>query len=267
MIGAVVYRLRAENKASLIELHGRLLHGAFFKMVSEVNPEIAQTIHDTTGTKAFSSGLLEPEKNIHEGSNVEIMPGQVYKWRVCALNDVVLQILLSIPEGAEMDVGRARLKFVEAIADGRMDTGVIDEQMLIGGALAITNVRSLTFQFITPATFRRDNMDYPFPLPELVFGSLAKRWTENEMPIKLEHGEIRDIAWHIKPFKWQGNSIFGYTSKGRGITGFKGTFTYSLDDLNEDWRQIFLMLGQYAAFAGVGRLTSQGFGRVKFSWR
>ena len=267
MIGAVVYRLRAENKASLIEMHGRLLHGAFFKMIGEVNPAFAKATHDTNGAKGFSAGMLEPEGKEPETGDIEINPGQIYRWRVCALNEVMLKILLSIPAETEMNAGRARLKFLEAVADGRMDSGVVDEQMLVGGALSVQAARSLTFQFLTPATFRREDMDYPFPVPELVFGSLANRWNENGMPLSLDSEKIREVAWHVKPFKWQGSSIFGYVSKGRGITGFKGTFTYSLDDLSEEWRQIFMMLGQYAAFAGVGRLTGQGFGRVRFSWR
>ena len=33
MLGAVVYRLRAETGASLIEFHGKLLHGALFSVL------------------------------------------------------------------------------------------------------------------------------------------------------------------------------------------------------------------------------------------
>ena len=210
---------------------------------------------------------LTPEQKEKAGRDIAIIPGHIYRWRVCGLNDTVLKILLSLPADAGMRVGKAQLRLVETVADGSMDTGVVDEEALIAGALGINAARSLTFQFLTPATFRREDMDYPLPLPELVFGSLAQRWTENEMPLQIDHGRVRDMAWHVKPFHWQGRSVFGYLSKGRGITGFKGTYTYSLEGIDREWQQIFMMLGQYASFAGIGRLTGQGFGRVQFSWR
>ena len=266
LIGAVVYSLRAEKKTSLVPFHGRLLHGALFRMLGEINQEIAEALHEETGAKNFSAGLLEPDIKEKSEKELRLIPGRFYRWRVCALNEMMLKMLLSIPKESFLEVGRGRLSFVETIADGNFDSGVVEEQMLVGGALSLVGARSLTFRFLTPGTFRRDDMDYPLPTPELVFGSLARKWTENRMPLEIDEAAVREVAWHMKPFKWEGRSVFGYMSKGRGITGFQGMFTYSLEGLSEEWRQIFMMLGQYASFAGVGRLTGQGFGRVQFSW-
>ena len=267
MLGAIIYRLRAKETGSLVEFHGKLLHGALFKILNEIDPEASQRIHDQVRSKIFSSGLLEPENPQKNSRDLAILSGNVYRWRVAALNEEMLKLLLSIREGTEIRIGRNKFVFEEIVADGRYKTGVVEEKILVAGALEINNARAITFQFITPATFRRDNMDYPFPLPELVFGSLARKWCENGMPVDLDPEVVKEKAWYVKPFAWKGHSVMGYSAKNQGVTGFIGKFTYSLDDVSSEWRQIFLMLAQYADFAGVGRITGQGFGRVITSWR
>ena len=267
MLGAIIYRLKAKNTGTLVEFHGKLLHGALFSVLKEIDPEASQRIHDKVSTKIFSSGLLEPEEAQMNKREMTILSGKVYRWRVAALNEEMLNLLLAIRKGMEIRIGRNIMVFEEIVADGRYNTGVVEDDWLIAGALGINNARAITFHFLTPATFRRENMDYPFPLPELIFGSLARKWRDNGMPVDLDPEEVKEIAWSVKPFVWEGRSVMGYSAKKQGITGFIGKFTYSLDDVSNEWRQIFLMLAQYADFAGVGRITGQGFGRVVTSWR
>ena len=267
MIGAVVYKLIAENEASLIELHGKLLHGALFAMIKEIDPNASQRIHNNVGGKGFSAGLLEPENKKERKSELTIKPDEKYKWRVCALRDDVLELLISIKPNSVFKVGNAQFRIEDVVTQNRYGARLIDKRDFVGNDLNYKTIRSVSFHFLTPGTFRRDDMDYPLPTPELVFGSIAKKWIENEMPMEIDYKMIKEAATHVKPFKWEGRSIFGYTAKNCGITSFKGSFTYSLDGLDDEWRKVFFMLGKYSEFAGVGRLTGQGFGRVKFSWR
>ena len=48
---------------------------------------------------------------------------------------------------------------------------------------------------------------------------------------------------------------------------FAGIFAYSLHELPDDMKRLFLMLAQFAAFSGTGRLTAQGFGQTQMEWR
>lgn len=261
-----MYILRAQNEASLIPFHGKLLHGALFGVIKEVNAEAAQVIYEQTKSKIFSYGLLETDEQPHIGE-ITIKPGKIYRWRVAALYEVMLNLLLSIPIGTRLRIGRAIMIVEEVVVDGRWSTGVVEDNMIIAGGLAIKNACAITFYFLPPATFHRGDMDYPFPLLELIFVSLARKWCDNCMPLDINPEILRKKAWDIKPFSWHGRSILGYIAKGQGVTGFVGSFTYSfLEGVKHNWRQVFLMLTQYAEFAGVGRITAQGFGRVKTSW-
>ena len=265
MLGAVVYLLRAENEATLIPFHGKLLHGTLFNAIKKINLEAAGIIHDEKKTKIFSFGLLESNEKNGDGE-IFINPTETYRWRVTALNEEMLKLLLNMPLKTKLKIGRATMSLEEIVVDGRWETGIVIEDLLISQGLFYKNIQSITFDFLTPTTFHRGNKDYPFPLPELIFGSLSRKWQDTSMPMNIDPDMMREISWNVKPLKWHGHSIRGYIAKNQGITGFVGSYTYSLEEIQRDLRCIFLILAQYAEFAGVGRLTAQGFGRTRISF-
>ena len=218
--------LRAQNEASLTPFHGKLLHGALFSAIKAINTDAARLIHEQTKSKIFSSGLLEidAQPRVEE---IIISPGKVYRWRVAALNEAMLNLLLSIQVGTRLRVGRAIMTVEEIVVDGRWSTGVAEDNVIIAEGLAIKNAHAITFDFLTPTTFHRGDMDYPLPLPELIFGSLARKWCDNCMPLDMNSEVVREKSLYIKPFSWHGRSILGYIAKGQGVTGFVGSFTYS----------------------------------------
>lgn len=175
-----------------------------------------------------------------------------------------MQALLALPIGALLPVGKAVLELQEVIADGRYHTGVVDENELIAGALAIPAVQTLTLKFTSPVSFRYFNQDYPFPLPKLVFGSLADKWMRLELLASIDREVVREAAENVIPLEWQGNSHKVYFGQDRGMLAFSGTFRYDVSHLSQEMQQTFLLLAQFAEFAGTGRLAAQGFGQTRF---
>ena len=270
MIGAVVFELSAENGERVSDAQGRLLHGALFSLIDAVSPGLAALLHDGTTVKPFSVAPLDlPPDAPKVGRDRLVRAGDVVYWRVAALDEAVLRALLSVPPGSVVQVGRLRLALRRIVADSgeRPDVGVIDEMELIGACLAEKSVRSVEFRFLTPVAFRVDDSDYPLPAPALVFSSLADKWTAAELPAAIDRNEIRADAERIYPASWRGETRRVTFGRNRSVTGFVGRFAYDLSALPIEVRQVFLLLAQFAVFSGVGRLTGQGLGQTRTTYR
>ena len=51
------------------------------------------------------------------------------------------------------------------------------------------------------------------------------------------------------------------------LLAFTGRFSYLLTELETGAQTLLLMLAQFSVFAGVGRLTAQGFGRTRVEFK
>lgn len=272
MIGAVVYRLRAENSAWLPLTHGRFMHAAFFAALHELSPELSAYVHDHMNSKPFTvSELILPRQKIKKDANAwKIYPGTILHWRVTGLNEMMLQAMSAIPSGYGIQVGKLQLS-VEKVLMGpseHQEAGVLDEDELIAHCLEVPDIQEITFRFLSPVSFRYFEQDYPWPLPEYVFASLADKWNQNRMPFQLERDEIRQEAKNFLPGEWRGQSRRIFFTPSRGVLAFEGSFSYGLPQaMPLERRQMYLMLAQYAVFAGVGRMTAQGMGQTRIMYR
>ena len=268
MIGAVVYLLRAESSASLLAFHGRLMHGAAFSILEKCSEELSAAVHDTMNSKPFTVSLLKRVTERKEkGHSFTVKKGELFWWRVTAAHEALLRAFLEVTKGMKVAVGRAQMTVEDVIADGSKESGVASETDMIAWALSQERVKSVTFRFISPVSFRNYNRDYPFPLAEFVFGSLADKWNQAGMPAAIDRAAVREAAQGVRLLEWQGESRKVYISSDRGMLAFQGTFTYELKVLPVEMQQIFLLLAQFAEFSGVGHLTAQGFGAARVNFK
>ena len=267
MIGAAVYRLRAQNSAWLPMVHGRLLHAAFFAALQDISPELSGFVHDQMNIKPFTVSELMPWKQTlrRQGSGWNIAAGTRLDWRVTGLNDVMLQAIAAIRPNHSFRVGRLLLVVEKLMMDPaeHPDSGILDENELIAACLQEPQIDEITFRFLSPVSFRADDHDYPWPLPEYVFASLADKWRQAGLPGDFDKNTIREEAAVVRPLTWQGESRKVYFTRERGILAFIGRFTYDLRELAPERQQMFLLLAQFAVFSGVGRMTGQGLGQTR----
>ena len=175
-------------------------------------------------------------------------------WKWCTLHSLLHLLQL-------------RLRRVIADSGERDDVGVLNETELIGACLAEESVRSVEFRFLTPVAFRVDQGDYPLPVPALVFSSLADKWTAAELPAAIDRNEIRADAERVRPISWRGETRRVFFGRDRSVTGFVGRFAYDISALPRDVQRAFLLLAQFAVFSGTGRLTAQGLGQTRTTYR
>ncbi len=116
--------------------------------------------------------------------------------------------------------------------------------------------RVIDLQFLTPTSFKQAQQIQPFPLPELVFSSLLRRWNA-----------FAPIALQFPKQEWQGVTAafdlktYALKMKGEPRLGNQGWARYEF--ANEEQAQIATTLAHFAYFAGVGRKTAMGMGQTK----
>ena len=259
MIGALTYELRAENSARLPFINGRLMHAAFFKILNESSPELGKFIHSKMNLKPFTVSFLDPAEKIPSfEERWQVRRGDRFLWRVTGLNAEILQVAMSVPSGYKVQAGGLILN-VETV---RVDslTKVSD---FISHIKNHSPVKEIGFNFVSPISFRIDNFDAPYPRPELIFASLADKWTQADMPASADKKIIREFAAQIRLTEWSGQSKKFYPAHDRGILAFWGKFFYNIEALSDAVQRVFLLLAKFGEFSGIGRLTGQGFGQTR----
>lgn len=267
MIGAVVYRLRAEDTARVPVFHGRWLHGLFFKIMEGYSAELSTYVHETLNVKPFTVSLLKWRQEKDEGGYRVVARGESLSWRVTALREDVLQAALHVRTGEVLQAGNLPLRVEKVKADGTEDSGVVDEMELVGAALGAGRIAELRLRFLSPVAFRRDDKDYPTPDPVFIFSSLADKWQQAAMPVEMDRAWVREAAARALLAEWHGSSRRVYFGGDRGMLAFSGRFSYDVTALNEEEQHALLLLAQFANFSGVGRLTGQGFGETRAMYR
>lgn len=273
MIGAVTYQLAAAAPGRMEGYAGRLLHGAFFQLLQAWSPELAETVHNAVWKPFTVSPLILPEKNRRKEAMLfrkepfPVQTGESFAWRITALDDTVLEAAARVKPGALIQVGHVPLKVQQVYCDGSHASGILSPEALLETALEAENVQDITLHFVSPVSFRKEEMDYPLPEPALIFGSLAKKWQAAKLPAQIDSGQVADIASRLMVLDWQGKTSRVYFGRKHGMMGFTGFFNYRLQDLTREEAQLIRLLSQLAVFTGVGRLTAQGFGQTRINWK
>jgi len=270
MLGAILLHLRAKSAGTMPVHAGRLLHAALFSMLRDRAPVLSAELHDDMQRKPFTvSDLIAIHAHPPARGYRRVHAGDTYHWRITALDTAVLRILIELHVGITLRVGTVDYIVEEIVTDRAVsdEVGTVDAAALVSACMAQEHIDELTLEFRSPVSFRSFTDDYPFPLPELIFTSLADKWRQIETSFDIDRDALRAHAASLVPRRWSGESRTVFLEKQRGVAGFTGSFTFSLHRLPEDVRGIFLLLAQFAFFSGIGRLTAQGLGQTRCKFR
>ena len=113
----------------------------------------------------------------------------------------------------------------------------------------------IELQFLSPTSFKQSQVIQPFPLPELVFGSLLRRWNAFA-PVELQFPVIEwkgvTSAYELK--------TYAHKMKGGAEIGTQGWVRY---EFPPEQAAIATVLAHFADWAGVGRKTAMGMGQTR----
>lgn len=272
MIGAVVYRLQAQERGILPAFTGRLMHGVFFDVLRRFSNNLSCAIHGDSGEKPFTVSPLRSESPLsscgHYGTEWAVPAGASFLWRATGMNESILEGMGSLKKGDILRAGQLTLQVEQVMPSARDHdrAGMLDENDLIAACLSVEEIHSLSFHFLSTLSFRKGNDDFPFPLPRYIFGSLVRKWNMLQA-VSFDAETVEKEADHLPVLSWKGRSQRIYLGRDRGVLAFAGDITFDMSPLPLEKRQLFLLLAQFAAFSGVGRLTAQGLGETTISYR
>ncbi|MBD2435609.1 CRISPR system precrRNA processing endoribonuclease RAMP protein Cas6 [Nostoc sp. FACHB-110] len=216
---------------------GRAIHAQCFQWFANADSTLAQDLHQqesvpfTLGIKYFSAKKIQ--------------------LRITLLQQELLAPLLW---GLHRDLGS------EIILAGVRCR--LSEWLDISQASSFEKLRQIPFQntiklqFLSPTSFKQSGAIQPFPLPDLVFNGLLRRWN-HFAPDQLRFPEIK---WNtfISAFELKTHTL--KLEAGAEI-GAEGWVKYRFVDSEQ--AKIATVLAHFAHFAGVGRKTAMGMGQTK----
>ena len=272
MLGVLVLRLRVERGGHYSIFPGKLVHGAFFHYLSTCASALGDELH-TRKVKPFTIGYFRRTgkhtaaiPRVQELNEPHYAAGEELLLRLTALDDAALEVFLRIPAETGLTVGKLTFTVEEILADGREDTGITAAEELMAAAFSMEETMHLHFSFCSPTVFHADGYDCAVPRPELIFASLADKWTWQGLPFAMDKVYVRTIAAKLIPMDWRGAGVRIRQSERKTVPGFTGTFAFGMQRLSAQEREIILLLAQFAPFCGTGRLTAQGFGETHIAF-
>lgn len=246
-------------------LTGRHLHALFLTLVSSVDKELGNYLHDSRTEKAFTLSNLQisPKKN-HRTLRWEyeksIAAGTPCWWRITLLDDSIFSQLshlwLNLNPEQPWHLGSADLKITSILGTPNLEqpwANACSYTQLYEQASDRHQIISLNFA--TPVAFRQGKYDTSLPNPESVFNSIRNRWN------KYSDMEISPLPFNnIFPnfFDIRTQIVKDINSKFIGCTGeinyriFGDPDPLQIKQIN--------VLADYALYCGVGRKTTMGMG-------
>ncbi|MBD1930121.1 CRISPR system precrRNA processing endoribonuclease RAMP protein Cas6 [Trichocoleus sp. FACHB-90] len=120
----------------------------------------------------------------------------------------------------------------------------------------VSPLNTIELLFLSPTSFKQGQRIQPFPLPELVFGNLLRRWNAF-VPVELQ---FLNLEWQGLTCAYElGTQVLHL--KGGAEIGTTGWVRYEFP--NPQQAKVATILAHFANFAGVGRKTGMGMGQVR----
>lgn len=280
----------------LINLHdviipppgGQHAHGAFFEIISQVDPRLSQKLHDLQGKGARKPFTISPimglpdHRETSEARNnprLHLKAGWECWLRVTLLEDILFKSLIDYFTKAPYSNGKVdrRIDWMPKIRLG--DAHFLVNEILTtpgshpwAGFTTVDQLRrildepapeKIVFQFATPTSFKLENDKVELlPYAKFVFGNIASAWrslTGENIVYEVE----KFAENHLRPemHRYQRKALYLHN---RAQLGIVGKVVYDLSHLSDTpQKRLIYMLANFAFYSGVGRKTSQGMGMTR----
>lgn len=286
---SLVLNLVPETVIPLGFTSGKHLHALFLTLVSAVDPELGNQLHTNQPNKPFTLSPLQlggypttrqPRQNsaatLRWHHRTAIAPGTPCWWRITLLEDQLFNRLmplwLQLHPQQPWHLGPANLQITSMLGTPQgMQSWANGCDYVSLYAQASASERRITLQFCTPTTFRQQRYDTALPTPELVFGSLLRRWNHysgmdwSQSSLAGVQPSAFDIQTEVvcdprHAFRQTGATV----DPSQTLIGCVGRVTYQiLGQTTPTVIQQLNTLADYALYAGVGRKTPMGMGMTR----
>lgn len=214
----------------------RAIHAQCLEWFAIANPELAEQLHEPAISPIALS--LKP-----------VSPRQV----MVKIGLLQPQLLAPLLWGLSSDLGRQVTLANTPCRLGNQVKVVATERF--EQLFQLPALETIELQFCSPTSFKQGDTVLLFPLPELVFASLLKRWNA-----------FAPDPYQLSPVEWQGwVSAYQLETavlhlRGGIEIGFQGWTKYRFP--NPEQARLATLLAQFAEFSGIGRKTTMGMGQA-----
>ncbi|MBH8564952.1 CRISPR system precrRNA processing endoribonuclease RAMP protein Cas6 [Nostoc sp. CENA67] len=251
---SIVVELAAADVGDIPPTLSRALHALVLKWFAAGNPSIAETIHASQNSPLTISGLLG---NRRQGG---VRIGDYFYFRIGLLDGSLIEPLMRGFEQSETQslvLGDFPfvLRNMYALPGTHQLAGAADYGLLSHPAQVLNDIE---MHFLSPTSFKQNQSIQTFPLPELVFNSLHRRWNI-----------FAPQQYHLPSCEWNAlvtaYDLKTYALKMEGGTevGAQGLVRYRFN--SPEAARIATILANFAFFAGVGRKTAMGMGQTQLA--
>lgn len=229
-------RLTLQPESPFTKSINRAIHALFFHWIANANPQLAETLHSSDNL------LLTISNRVFRDNSLEI--------RITLLTRQLLSPLLL---GLSQDLGKKiAIAKIPCLLKPQIDLASTTSYKDL---FNLTPEKTINFRFHSPTSFKQNNCIQPFPLPELVFSNLLRRWNT-----------FAPKEYHFPKVEWQGMTA-AYDLKTKVMKtevneiGSVGWVRYEFKDAEQ--ARIATVLSNFANYSGIGRKTAKGMGRVQ----
>lgn len=217
---------------------GRAIHALCFNWLATADPALAERLHNA---ELFPFTLV-------------VKPGKTANHLSLRIGVLKRELLAPLLWGMSQYIGK-EITLTNILC--RLGNWLDIKHSSSFAALAeIPSQNTIELEFLSPTSFKQAQAIQPFPLPELVFSSLWRKWNAFA-PTELQ---LPEIQWQGFTAAYELKTVALKMKAGAEI-GTKGWVRYQFP--NSEQAQIATSLAHFAAFAGVGRKTSMGMGQTR----
>jgi len=263
---SLVLALEAARPEVLPRHLGRASHVLFLRLIDQTDAPLAAALHDGEGPRPFTCSNLVGGRA--EGATLHLAPDLPLWLRFTGLIESVSAHLRRLAEAPpeEVELDGVTLRVRGATGDGGQHpwAGADGYRQILARARAVPERpdRRITLEFASPTTFRSQGVNLPVPLPGHVFGSLLDRW-QALAPVALSEDVRRYAAEMVGLAHYRLQTRMLPTKAGGRQVGCVGEATYAALNADRYWLSALRALAEYAFYAGVGAMTTQGLGQAR----
>lgn len=248
-------------------LTGKHLHALFLTLVSSVDRELGDRLHEQKTEKAFTLSPLQisqkPSYELLWEHRQQIPAGKSCWWRVSLLDDALFaqlsQLWLNLNPSRPWHLGPADLQITSILGTPQSTqpwANFCSYPQLYEQA-SETN-RQVAFRLCTPATFRQGKYDSALPTRECMFNSLLKKWNRYSGIVLPD-----TLTEYLFPSFFDIRTEVVNSPDGK-CAGCVGSINYRiLGDADTIAIKQINTLADFALYAGVGRKTPMGMGMLR----
>jgi CRISPR-associated endoribonuclease Cas6 len=251
---SIVVEFAAADVGDIPPTLSRALHALVLKWFAAASPSVAETIHASQNSPLTISGLLGNRRP------TGVRVGDYFYFRIGLLDGSLVEPLMRGFEQSETQsivLGDFPfvLRNIYALPGTHQLAGAADYGLLSHPTQVLTDIE---MHFLSPTSFKQNQGVQTFPLPELVFNSLHRRWNI----FAPEQYHLPNCEWNALVSAYD---LKTYALKMEGSTevGAQGWVRYRFSSL--ETARIATILANFAFFAGVGRKTAMGMGQTQLA--